>query len=355
MTKRLLVLFAALFGAALFFCGCSRKPVLHVYIWCDYLAPELISQFEQENNCRVQIDIFDSNEMMFSKLQAGGTGYDLICPSHYFVQKMAKLGLITRLDHSRISTFGNISPAIVDKLGPDITNYAVPYLMSYTGLGYNRKAVPQLATDPTWEVFARTDLKGYMTLLDDYSEVLGAAMLACGLTQADLDDPAMGDTNLRKVLDKILTWRDNVVKFENEQYKNGLASGEFSVVMGYASDLNQIVANDPENLAFTMPKEGCLLSCDMLSIPATAPNPELAYKFLEFLHRPESAVKTIQEIHAYCPNSPAEKLLPQALKEDESIFIKTDIIDRSEFVKELSPEDEERHLAIWNKVKAGEE
>ncbi len=354
MSHRLIAFLAAMLCAAALLTGCSRKPKLHVYIWCDYLSPELIKEFEVNNNCKVVLDIFDSNEMMFSKLQAGGTGYDLVCPSHYFVKKMASQNLIAPIDKRRISTYDQINPAILSKLGSDITDYAVPYLMSYTGLGFNRKAVPELEKNPTWEVFGRTDLKGRMTLLDDYSEVIGAAMLACGLKQADLDDPVTGDANLRKVLEKVLTWRENIVKFENEQYKNGLSSGEFTVVMGYGSDLNQVVENDPENLAFDMPKEGCLLSCDMLVIPVNAPNPDLAYKFIEFLHKPVNAKTTILDIRAFCPNKGAEALLEPEVLNDDSIFVRQEIINNSEFVVELSPENEERHLEIWNKIKAGE-
>ena len=354
MSHRLSAFLAVVLCTAALLCGCSRKPKLHVYIWCDYLAPGLISDFEQEYDCRVQVDIFDSNEMMFSKIQAGGGGYDLLCPSHYFVKKMANLNLIAPIDKRRIATYDQINPAILSKLGSDITDYAVPYLMSYTGLGFNRKEVPDLERNPTWEVFGREGLKDRMTLLDDHAEVIGAAMLACGLKQADLDDPVHGDANLRKVLDKVLEWRKNVVKFENEQYKNGLAAGEFKVVMGYGSDLNQVVENDPENLAFVMPKEGCLLSCDTLVIPVNAPNPDLAYKFIEFLHRPENAMRTIMDIRAFCPNSGAEALLPPEVREDDSIFVRQEVIDNSEFVVELSPENEERHLEIWNKIKAGE-
>lgn len=336
---------------ALVLAGCSPNDaqVLHVYGWADYISPDLIAEFEKANNCRVQVDVFDSNEMMYSKLQAGGSGYDIIIPSHYFIGKMSKSNMIVKLDKSRLPNLKYVDAAIAAKLGPGVTDYAVPYFMGYTGLGYNKEIKDFKAT---WQVFQRADLKGYMTLLDDYSEVIGAAMLTLGMKTADLTGPD-ADANLQKVIELVRSWLPNVIKFENEQYKNGLSAGEFKVVMGYSSDLGQIVAEDGERLAFAMPVEGCLMSCDTMVISAKAPNPDLAYKFIDFLHQPENAAKNIQDVYAYCPNSEAVKLLPEEVQKDETIFIDPAIINRSEFVVELEPAQEAKFLDAWNKIKAG--
>lgn len=331
--------------------SCSRKKVLNVYTWCDYFAPSLLTEFEKQFDCRVQINIFDSNEMMYAKLQAGSSGYDVIVPTHYFINKMAKSGLIVKLDQSQLPNLKHVDPMIMEKLGADITSYAVPYLMSYTGLGYNKSKIKDF--EPSWNIFQREDLKGRMTLLDDYSEVIGAAMLTQGLTQAEVNDPEKGAAAKEKILKQVLTWRPNVIKFENEQYKNGLAAGEFLVVMGYFSDIGQVVSNDPENLAFCMPKEGCLFSCDTLVISSNAKEPELAYAFVNFMHEPENAAVNIEEICAYSPNLPAVELLPEEVKNDPAIFIDPAIIARSEFLKELTQEEEDLYLELWSKIKAG--
>lgn len=336
---------------ALIMVGCSRKEELHIYSWADYISPELISEFESLNNCRVFVDTFDSNEMMYSKLQAGGTGYDIIIPSHYFVKKMAKSGLIMKLDKEKLPALANVDPAKLQGLGEEVTDYAIPYFMGATGLGYNKSIK---GFQPTWNVFYRVDLKGYMTLLDDYNEVIGAAMVTQGLTVADLLDEKNGDANLEKVVQQAISWLDNVIKFENEQYKNGLAAGEFKVVMGYSSDLGQVVMENPDTLAFAMPKEGCLYSCDVLVVSSKSPQPDLAYKFINFIHEPLNAAKNMEDVVAYCPNLPAEKLINEETVANPAIAIFLDPAmkdKKQEFVPELTPEHEQRFLKAWNKIK----
>ncbi|MBQ4479506.1 MAG: spermidine/putrescine ABC transporter substrate-binding protein [Victivallales bacterium] len=350
MTKKswLAVIFAL---CAFTMVGCSRKKVLHVYIWADYISPEVVHKFEKEYNCRVQQDFFDSNEMLFAKLQAGGTGYDVLCPSHYFIHKMVGSNMLMKLDKEKLPNLMHLDPQVTSKLDSTVLDYSVPYFMSYTGLGYNKKLVENF--EPSWNIFLREDLKDRMTLLDDFSEIIGAAAKQLGYTAAELDDPVEGDAKMAEVVKLALEWRKNIIKFDNEQYKNGLATGEFLVVMGYFSDLSQIVAEN-EDLALALPKEGCMMSCDMLAISANAKEPELAYAFINFVHDPVNAAQNIVDVYANCPNINAMLLLDEEVREDESIFIDEDIAARSEFMPELSAEQEERHLDYWQKIKAGD-
>ncbi len=254
MIKNRICLLLALVLCGLALTGCKRKTVLHIYTWSDYFSPTLIQRFEKENDCVVMMDIFDSNEMMFAKLQAGGTGYDIIVPTHYFIGKMVNEGMIQKLDKSRLPNLQWLDPEIVSMMNPMLLDYCVPYFMSYTGLGYNKEKLPNF--EPSWSVFENPELAGRMTLLDDYTEVLGALGRYLGYTAAELDDPVEGDARMEKLVELGLKWRKNVIKFENEQYKNGLSAGEFLVTMGYFSDLSQAVDEQPETLGFVMPKEG---------------------------------------------------------------------------------------------------
>ncbi|MBR6471389.1 MAG: spermidine/putrescine ABC transporter substrate-binding protein [Victivallales bacterium] len=329
----------------------ARKKVLHVYIWCDYISPEVIHKFEKQYNCRVQQDIFDSNETMLAKLQAGGTGYDVLCPSHYLINKMVATNLVVKLDKSKLPNLSHLDETVTEKLDSFILDYAVPYFVSYTGIGYNKQEVKNF--EPSWDIFSRTDLKNRMTLLDDHSEIIGAAAKHLGYTAAELDDPVNGDAKMDEVVKLALKWRKNIIKFDNEQYKNGLATGEFLVVMGYFSDLSQIVEEN-EELALAMPPEGCMMSCDMLVISPDAKEPELAYAFINFLHDPENAAQNITDVCAYCPNRDAIPLLDDEVLANDAIFLDESILSRSEFMPELSPEQEERHLDYWQKIRAGD-
>lgn len=327
--------------------GCSKKPKLHVYIWADYISEEVIHRFEEKYNCKVQQDIFDSNEMMFAKMQAGGTGYDIVCPSHYYVKKMAQCDMIQWLDWEKMPNTQNLDPELLKKFDAEVLGYAVPYFMSYTGLGYNKKMVKDFR--PTWDIFLRADLKNRMTLLDDYSEVLGAAARKLGCSFEEImDDPAKMDEAVKTAL----AWRENIIKFDNEQYKNGLATGEFQVVMGYYSDLSQIVAEN-EDLALALPEEGCMMSCDMLCIPTTAKNPELAMKFIDFVHDPENAAQNITDVYAYCPNLGALEYLDEDVKNDPSIFVEGPGVDNAMFIPEFTEEQSVILLKAWDRVRKG--
>lgn len=350
MTKKswLAVIFAL---CAFTMVGCSRKKVLHVFIWTDYISPEVIHEFEEQYNCRVQQDYFDSNEMLFAKLQAGGAGYDVLCPSHYFIHKMVGSNMLMKLDMSKLPNLVYLNHQVTSKLDSTVLDYSVPYFLSYTGLGYNKKLVKDF--EPTWNIFLREDLKDRMTLLDDGSEIIGAAAKQLGYTAAELDDPVDGDAKMAEVVKLALEWRKNIIKFDNEQYKSGLSTGEFLVVMGYFSDLSQIVAEN-EDLALAMPKEGCMMSCDMLAISSKAQDPELAYAFINFVHDPRNAAQNITDVYANCPNVEALKYLDDEVRQDSTIFIDEDIAAISEFMPELSAEQEQRHLGYWQKIKAGD-
>ena len=329
----------------------KKKKVLHVYIWADYISADVVHKFEKQYNCRVQQDIFDSNEMMFAKLQAGAAGYDVLCPSHYFIKKMIGSNMVLKLDKEKLPNLAHLDPQVTSKLDETVLDYSVPYFMSYTGLAYNKLLVENF--EPTWNIFLRDDLKNRMTLLDDYSEVIGAAAKQLGYSAADLDDPEKGNERMDEVVKLALQWRKNIIKFDNEQYKNGLATGEFLVVMGYFSDLSQIVAEN-EDLGLAIPNEGCMMSCDMLAISSKAKEPELAYAFINFLHEPENAAQNITDVFAYCPNVDAVSLLDEEVREDDSIFVGEEVLANSEFQPELSAEQEERHLDYWQKIKAGD-
>lgn len=349
--KKTFFAIVALCAFAVLFSSCSKKRTLHVYIWADYISNEVIHEFEKQYNCRVQQDTFDSNEMMFAKLQAGGAGYDVVCPSHYFIRKMIGSGMLTKLDKDKLPNLCHLDQDIVRKLDDGcILDYSVPYFMSYTGLGYNKRLVKDFK--PTWNIFLREDLKDRITVLDDYTEVIGAAARMMGYSFEDLNDPALGDARMDEVVNLAQEWRKNILKFDNEQYKNGLATGEFSIVMGYFSDLSQIVAEN-EDLALAMPVEGCMMSCDMLCIPATANDPELAYAFINFVHDPKNAARNISDVCAYCPNTDALDFLDEEVLSDESIFIDEEIIEKSLLVPEFTGEQEERYLRNWQRIRTG--
>ena len=329
--------------------GGIKPTVLRMLNWSDYLSPELVHEFEVQNNCKVWIETFDSNEQMFAKMDSGKVVYDIVVPSHYYVQKMVKKKLLLKLEPHRLPHWRELDPYVMRGLGGHVTDYAVPYFMSYTGIGYRTDLKD---FQPSWEaIYTHPDLKGRTTLLDDQMEVIGAAAAALGLKTADLLDQEKGAANRAKIAETVIRWRRNVAEFENDDYEDGLDTGKYMAVMGYSSDLAQTVEDGQGKLAFAMPKEGSYISCDLLAISAKSEQKELAYQFIDFLLTPRNAARNMEEVKAVCPNPAARKLLPDSLKRNSAMDIPEEILLRSEFLPELEPAQERLFDELWNRIR----
>lgn len=303
--------------------GIKKKPTLKIYNWADYIAPELIEQFEKENHCKVIYDTFDSNEALLAKLQAGAEGYDLIFPSHYVIDTLVMNKKLQVIDRDRLKMYEYLDENVVVQLPPGCLMFSMPYMMSYTGIGYNKEVLKDFK--PSWSMFEREDIQRRATLLDDKKEVISAALLYLGLDPNSIDE-----ADLTKAKEVILKWKKNIVKFENEQYKNGLASKEFFLAMGYSGDLMQVVEEN-KHVGFAIPEEGTMINCDMMAIPKTAKNVDLAYKFIDFIHKPENAAKNMEYCFFPCPNKEAYKLLPEEIKNNPAMFISDEVFKKSKF------------------------
>jgi len=324
--------------------GCSRqKPVLNIYTWADYIKPELVQRFEKDFNCRIVIDTFDSNEVMYAKLKAGAGGYDLITPSSYMVKVMYTQDMLQPLDHALLPNIRNVDPEYLKVAIDKEMNHSVPYMLTTTVIAYLKSRTPDF--QPTWKMFDRTDLKGRMTMLNDMRETIGAALKVLGYSVN-----TKSEKELAEARDIVIRWKKNLAKFENEQYKTGLASGEFFVVHGYSGDIMQVQAEN-EDIAYAVPLEGTSISCDDLVIPKDAEDVKLAHKFINFLHDPAVAAENTEFIKYLCPNRESYKKLSAEILDDPAIFLPPDVKGRCEIIDDLGP-DNAKYTKIWDEIKA---
>lgn len=325
--------------------GCGpAKPALNVYMWSDYIDMDLVREFEKQNDCKVVIDIFDSNEFMYSKLKAGGTGYDVILPTTYMAKVMFDQKMLEKLDHSKLPNLKYINPKYLSDLALDKKmEYSVPYMIGFTCVAYNKEKCGTLPE--TWDVFSNEKFAGKMTLLNDHRETIGAALFFLGKSMNDTND-----ADLAKAKEVLLKWKKNLAKFDNELYKVGIQSGEFLVVQGYSGDLFQVFAESP-NLTYMCPKEGISMSCDDWVIPATAKNKELAYKFIDFLCSPKNAAKNMEFTCYSAPIPEARKYVSEENKNHPGMFLPDDLYKRGELIRDLG-EDNAKFNALWDAVKS---
>jgi spermidine/putrescine transport system substrate-binding protein len=325
--------------------SCSGKAAgqtLTVFTWADYLSDDAAASFEKAHDCKLIIDTFDSNEAMIAKIESGATGYDILVPSSYAVKQLESKGLLQPLDHSKIPNLANIDKDYLGHaLDPEM-RVSAPYMMAPTVAAYLKSKVPD--AEPTWNLFSREDIKGRATLLDDMREVLGAALLTLG-HPLNSTDPA----ELEAATALAIRWKGNIAKFENEQYKSGIASGEFYLVHGYAGDLIAVRDENPD-IGIVIPREGAAFSCDDLCIPAFAKNTELAHAFVNHLCDAEIAAENMEWIGYRAPNSAAYPMLSEDFRGSGILFPPDEIFEKCAPIGHLG-DNLPLWTAAWEKVK----
>jgi len=319
------------------------KDQLHLYTWADYIKPELVTRFESEHKCKVIIDTFDSNEAMYAKVRAGAAGYDLIVPSSYMVKLMADQGLIIALETAKLPNLKNIDPEVLGKIPDKKMEHAVPYATSYGVLAYRKDKIK----DPvaSWSMLNRTGYHRKTCLLNDMRETLGAALKSLGYSLNTHDA-----TQLATARDVVIGWKKHIAKFDNEQYKSAIDSGEFVLVHGYSGDLFQVV-KDNSKVGILMPKEGMTMACDELVIPKGAPNPTLAYQWINFILDPGVAAENMEFMGYVMPNlAGLKKVSPDFLK-NPAVTIPADLKPKCEVIEDVGA-DLAKYTKVWDEVKA---
>ena len=278
------VVMAALIMPAIVSCG-PPKQRLYIYNWTYYTPDSVIEKFEKEYNATVIYDEFASNEDMFAKLKAGGSGYDIVFPSGDYVSIMIAQNMLEKIDHAKLANLENIDPAVLQKAAYDPNmEFSVPYYYGAAGVIVNTARVPDF--EESWSIFGRTDLRGRMTMLDDMREVMGDALAYLGYS-VNSADPA----EIHAAKDLINNvWKPNLTKFDAEAFGKGYANGDFWVVQGYAEVVFEEIMDIPQLMHDTyyfVPKEGGPAYLDSMCILKGSKNIDLAHKFIDFIHRPE--------------------------------------------------------------------
>jgi spermidine/putrescine transport system substrate-binding protein len=265
--------------------GCSKKERLFIYNWTYYTPDSVIEKFEKEYNVTVVYDEFASNEDMYAKLKAGGSGYDIVFPSADYVSIMISQNMLEKIDRSKIPNLKNVDPAVLAQTDydPDM-DYSVPYYFGAAGILVNTAKVPVF--EKSWSIFAREDLRGRMTMLDDMREVMGDALAFLGYSVNTIDPSLIEEA--KNLVNN--SWKPNLVKFDAEAFGKGYANGDFWVVQGYPEVVYEEIADNAQlirDTLFFIPQEGGPAYIDSMCILKGSKNVDLAHKFIDFIHRPE--------------------------------------------------------------------
>lgn len=304
--KKLIILFSL----ALIFISCnqnskSKKKVLYLYGWADYVPTEIYEKFEKETGIKVIEDIYSSNEEMFTKIKAGGTGYDILTPSSDYAEILKNEGMIEKFEKEKLPSLKNIDSVVLKRLQYFDSNndYVYPYVMGATVIAVNLKYVKEYPED--FSIYNDKRYRGKMTLLDDMREVFTSALGMNGFSQSTTNE-----AEIKKAAEMIKGWKKNIAKFDSESFGKGFANEEFWVVHCYPENvLTELTPEQLKTTKFIIPKKGGTAYIDSFVILKSSKNKEEAYKFLNFIHRPENYKLIAEHLRIPSINVPARKLI----------------------------------------------
>ncbi|MBL0719937.1 polyamine ABC transporter substrate-binding protein [Piscinibacter sp. Jin2] len=333
LTGRLAAALLAAFGlAAAGPALAQEEKVLNVLNWSDYIAPDTIANFEKETGIKVRYDNFDSNEVLHAKLVAGKTGYDVVMPSSYWAKVQADGGILQKLDKSKLPNLKNLDPTVQEllaKLDPG-NQYQVNWLWGYTTVGINvDKVKAALGGLPmpanVWDLVFKPEyiskLKSCgVSFLDSPTEVIPAALHYLGkpaYSRNQADYAAVGPL-LKSI-------RPHVTLFSSSGYINDMANGSICLALGWSGDISiarqrAIDGKTGQNIQTLVPATGGILFFDVMVIPADAPHPENAHKFIDYIMRPEVHASLTNKVFYANPNKASKAFVKPDVVNNPAVF-----------------------------------
>jgi len=338
--------------------------VVNVYNWSDYIDPSVLDAFTRETGIAVRYDTFDANETLETKLLAGKSGYDVVVPTGYFLQRQIAAGVFQKLDKSKLPNLVNVWPQIAEKLAfyDPGNQYAVNYMWGTTGIGYNVKKMHEVlgagATIDSWDVVFKPELLAKFKdcgihMLDSVDDIVPAALHDLGL-----DPNSTQEKDLDKAAALIAKIRPFVRKFHSSEYLNALASGEICFVVGWSGDIKQAQrraaeANNGVEIGYAIPKEGAQMFFDNLAIPKDAPHVAEAHAFIDYLLRPDVAAKNSNLVQYANGNLASQKLIDKAVIDDKTVYPDAATMAKLYTISAHDQKTQRVLNRLWTRIKTG--
>ncbi|MCR8825361.1 polyamine ABC transporter substrate-binding protein [Pseudosulfitobacter koreensis] len=360
MTKTMLSTVAALAVTA----TSAMSEEVRVYNWSDYIDESLLQQFEEETGIDLIYDVFDSNEVLETKMLAGSSGYDVVVPSGTFLQRQISAGAFQKLDKSQLPNLDNMWDVISDRVGKyDPGNeYAINYMWGTTGIGVNIDKVKEVLgedapVDSLALVFDPANMEKLQScgvhFLDAPVELIPAALNYIG------EDPDAQDAETIEKAEPVLSAvAPYVQKFHSSEYINALANGDICVAVGWSGDILQArdraaEADNGVNIEYYAPKEGALMWFDNMAIPVDAPNPEGAHKFLNFIMDAQNMAAASNYVYYANGNKASQEFLVEDVIGDTAIYPDAETLENLYTTSPYDARTQRTVTRMWTKVKSG--
>lgn len=351
---------------ALCMCGSTHAAgpaTLNIYNWADYIDPALIEEFEQEYHIKVNYDVYDSSEMVDTRLMTGGSGYDIVVHASSFSARLIPIGVYQQVDTARLSNWRHIDRGLVDKIaadyGADIAG--VPYMWGTTGFTYNRELVqarmPDAPVGSAAMIFDPQVVSRFadcgVSLMDDPTSVIPMAMLYLGFPPNSVQPE-----HLQQVEALLKSVRPYIKYFSSTKALLDLPGEEVCVAMTWSGDYavaseRAAEAGKQIDLAYTIPSEGAVDWYDLMYIPADAPHVDNAYLFLDFMLRPGVIARATNYLGYANANRDATALVDPAISGDPAIYPDEATRKRLHASLILAPKLERLRSRAWTRIKSG--
>ncbi len=350
--------------AALMVGANAADRVVNIYNWSDYIDESVLADFTKETGIKVVYDVFDSNEILETKLLAGGTGYDIVVPSGTFLARQIGAGVFQKLDKSKLPNLKNMWDEVEKRtVSYDPGNaYSINYMWGTTGIGYNAAKVKAALGDvpvDSWALIFKPENLAKLKdcgvhMLDAPTEMLPAALNYLGKNPDSRDRAELAEA--AKVLEGI---RPFVQKFHSSEYINALANGDICVAVGWSGDIFQARdrADEAKNgveISYAIPKEGALMWFDQMAIPADAKHVEEAHLFLDYIMRPEVIAKATNYVYYANGNKASQPLLEKDIIEDPAVYPDAATSAKLYTLQPYDPKTTRVITRAWTKIKTGQ-
>ncbi|MDF1802493.1 polyamine ABC transporter substrate-binding protein [Thalassovita sp.] len=356
--------FLTLTAVAALCAGAAVAGEVRVYNWSDYIDEELLTKFEADTGIKLIYDVFDSNEVLETKMLAGGSGYDVVVPTGTFLQRQISAGAFQKLDLSKLPNHANMWDVVADRTAqydPD-NAYSINYMWGTTGLGVNVGKVTELlgadAPIDSWDlVFKPENMEKLAAcgvhFLDAPSEMIPAALKYLG------EEPNSHDKDVIKKAEAVyMAVRPYIQKFHSSEYINALANGDICVAVGWSGDILQArdraaEADNGVEVAYNAPKEGAQMWFDQMAIPVDAPNPDAAHTFLNFIMDAQNMAAASNYVYYANGNKASQEFLVEDVIGDPAIYPSEAALNNLFTTTPYDSKVQRVVTRLWTKIKSG--
>ncbi|SES70684.1 spermidine/putrescine transport system substrate-binding protein [[Clostridium] polysaccharolyticum] len=340
--------FLCLIIAGLFLTGCGKKYDLYIYNWGQYIDEDVLKIFEKETGLSVSYEEFETNEAMYPKVANGAGDYDVICPSDYMIQKMIEEDLLAPINYDNIPNIKYIGKKYMEQSEAfDPGNlYSVPYCWGTVGIIYNKKMVKEPVD--SWSILWDEKYYDNVLMQNSVRDAFGITLKWLGYSLNSTDPK-----ELKEARDKLIEEKKKglVQAYVVDQVRDKMLDNSAALGVIYSGEASYTISENPD-LAYAVPKEGTNSWIDSWVIPKNSKHKKAAEQFINFLCRPDIALKNFEYICYSTPNIAVRDMLEdEALKNDEILFPSEDVLKNTETYQYLGEEMDQKYYELWKEVK----